>query len=94
MLDSGHLISLSVLKIFVLTTLAFLEESYKLCMLPRYALYHLLSKSYEYACHCELCLCLIVLGCLDICFIIQLFIIKRMLDDILFELTLVSCDSA
>ena len=45
-------------------------------------------KFYEYACHCEPRLCLIVFGCLDICFIVRLFFIKCMLGDILFELTL------
>ena len=70
-----------------------MEAHDKLSMLSKYALYHLPSKFYEYAHHCELHLCLIVLGCLDICFIVQLFLIKHMLDDILFELTLMSCDS-
>ena len=63
-------------------------------MLSKYALYHSPSKFCEYVGHCELRLCLIVLRRLDIYFIVQLFLIKRMLDDILFELTLMSCDDA
>ena len=45
-------------------------------------LYHLLSKFCKHDCHCEPCLCLIVLGCLDICYIVRSFKIKHMLDDI------------
>ena len=70
------------------------ESAHKLSMLSQYTLYHPPSKFCEYACHCELCLYLIVLGCLDInVSLFYYFLIKRMLDDILFELTLMSCDS-
>ena len=65
------------------------EETYsELSMLSRYVLYHQLSRFCKDACHCELCLCLIVLGCLDFCYIVCSFMIKCMLGDILFKLTI------
>ena len=70
------------------------EACYKLSMLSRYAPWCPSSKFCEYSYHCELHLCLTMPRCLNTQFIIQLSLIKCMLDDILFELTLMSCDSA
>ena len=58
-------------------------ETLMLASQVRY-LYSLISKFHEHICHCELCLCLIVLGCLDICLTIRLFLIKRMLSCMLY----------
>ena len=70
------------------------EAHCKLSMIFRYALYHPPSKFCKYACHCELHLYFdSVWVSWYICFIVLLFLIKRMLDDILFELTLMYCDS-
>ena len=53
---------------FSLTTLAFLEKSYKIYLLSRYVLYHLIPKFYENACYHELYPCFdLILGCLDVC---------------------------
>ena len=56
--------------ILVLTTLAFFEESYKLCMLSKYAFYHLL---FGIPWTCMLLWALFMLGmilrCLDVCLI-------------------------
>ena len=57
-------------------------------MLSKYVPCHPLSKIYKYACHYELHLGLIVLGCLDICFIVRLSMIKCMFGDILSKLTI------
>ena len=65
-----------------------MEAYNKLSMLSKYALYHPPTKLCEYVCHCELRLCLVVPGCLDIRFIVRLFLIRHMLGDILFELML------
>ena len=56
----------------VLTTLAFLEESYKIYLLSRYALYPLIPKFYENACYYELYPCLnAIIDCLDTFLIIS-----------------------
>ena len=56
----------------VLTTLVFLEESYKIYLLSRYALYPLIPKFYENACYHELYPCLsAILDCVDTCLIIS-----------------------
>ena len=65
------------------------EASYKLSMLSRYVLYHLLSEFCEYAGHCEIMLMSNnVWAFCYTCFIVWLFLIKYMLDDILFKLTI------
>ena len=89
-LDTKHARILSFTNHYYIFDLSpcLVEAHCKLSMLFRYTLYHPPPKFCEYACHCELCLCLIVLGCLNIWLIVRLFLIKRMLGDILFELTL------
>ena len=56
--------------ILSLTTLAFFEESYKLCMLSRYALYHLLFRI-PWTCMLLWALFMLdmILKCLDVCLI-------------------------
>ena len=52
----------------VQTTLAFFEESYKICLLSRYAIYPLIPKFYENACYHELYPYFdLILRCLDVC---------------------------
>ena len=66
----------------------FAETYYKLSMLSRYVLYHLLSEFCEYACHCEIMLMSNnAWVSWYACFIVWLFPIKYMLGDILFKLT-------
>ena len=56
----------------VQTTLAFFEESYKICLLSRYAIYPLIPKFYENACYHDLYPCLnAILDCLDTCLIVS-----------------------
>ena len=51
-----------------LTTLTFFEESYKIYLLSRYVIYHLIPKFYENACYHELYPCFdLIIGCLDVC---------------------------
>ena len=63
-----------------------------LSLLPKYPLYHLLSKIHEYVGRYELYPCLnVVLDCLTF---VSLSLVKCMLSNILFELTLMSYDNA
>ena len=85
-LDNEHA-KISIFYYLLSNPLQLEEARYKLPMLSRYVLYHLFSEFCEYACHCE------IMPMSNnawvfryTCFIVWLFLIKHMLDDILFKL--------
>ena len=73
------IIKLWYIYILVLTTLTFFEESYKLCMLSRYSLYHSLF-GIPWTCILIWALFMldVILRCLDVCLIALVYV--RLLD--------------